>query len=98
MSVVLLNLLVFAACFAGFAFLGLLWARRLRQTRPARWAFCPNCGYNLFGNVSGVCSECGFRANAPQSQTSADDHTTEAGSQTLEDRQALSSRKGKDRL
>jgi hypothetical protein len=31
-----------------------LWGRRL-----ARRGLCPNCGYNLTGNVSGVCSECG---------------------------------------
>ncbi len=31
---------------------------RLRQARRARLGFCSACGYNLRGNVSGVCPEC----------------------------------------
>jgi hypothetical protein len=33
----------------------------LRKRREARVlpGFCRNCGYNLLGNVSGVCPECG---------------------------------------
>ena len=34
---------------------GLLWWR----TRPPKPGHCPHCGYNLTGNVSGVCPECG---------------------------------------
>jgi hypothetical protein len=36
---------------------GLLW-RRNRRPPPGH---CPHCGYNLTGNVSGVCPECGRR-------------------------------------
>lgn len=95
MPTALLYLIVFAVCIAGLVSLGLLWARRLRQSRPARWAICPNCGYNLFGNVSGVCPECGFRANAPPPQ--ADDQRSGAGSWTLEDQQAPPIWKTQDR-
>jgi len=35
---------------------GLLWWRDLRVP-PGH---CPNCGYDLTGNVSGVCPECGM--------------------------------------
>lgn len=34
----------------------------LRWTRPPKkTGHCGNCGYNLQGNVSGVCPECGAR-------------------------------------
>lgn len=33
-----------------------LWHRDRRRVRPG---CCPRCGYNLTGNTSGVCSECG---------------------------------------
>ena len=33
-----------------------LWRRALRRKRGGR---CPQCGYDLTGNVSGVCPECG---------------------------------------
>lgn len=32
---------------------------RLRRRRRRRQGCCLNCGYNLTGNVSGVCPECG---------------------------------------
>jgi hypothetical protein len=32
------------------------------RTRPGR---CPSCGYDLTGNVSGVCPECGHVASLP---------------------------------
>ena len=32
-----------------------------RHDRRARPGHCPNCGYNLTGNVSGRCPECGTR-------------------------------------
>ncbi len=34
--------------------------KRLRQERQ-RQGCCPDCGYNLTGNATGVCSECGQR-------------------------------------
>ena len=34
-------------------------ARRAFRHRRLRPGHCLNCGYNLTGNVSGVCSECG---------------------------------------
>jgi hypothetical protein len=30
-----------------------------RAPRRQRRGLCPNCGYDLTGNVSGVCPECG---------------------------------------
>ena len=33
--------------------------RRLSRARTRREGFCLTCGYNLTGNVSGVCPECG---------------------------------------
>jgi 4-amino-4-deoxy-L-arabinose transferase-like glycosyltransferase len=33
--------------------------RRRRKLRSIEGVFCSKCGYNLTGNVSGVCSECG---------------------------------------
>ena len=35
---------------------GLLWRRERKRPRPGH---CRSCGYNLTGNVSGVCPECG---------------------------------------
>ena len=28
--------------------------------RGTRTGYCPNCGYDLMGNISGVCPECGM--------------------------------------
>lgn len=36
----------------------------LRRTRPPR-GHCPECGYDLRGNVSGRCPECGTPVNQP---------------------------------
>ncbi|MCC6359139.1 MAG: hypothetical protein IT450_10360 [Phycisphaerales bacterium] len=33
-----------------------IWRRDCRRIKPGR---CPNCGYDLTGNVSGTCPECG---------------------------------------
>ena len=43
--------------------LALFVGRRLRRVRSTRVppGTCPTCGYNLTGNVSGVCPECGKR-------------------------------------
>ncbi|MHC4066868.1 MAG: hypothetical protein ACYSUI_20520 [Planctomycetota bacterium] len=41
---------------------GALWATLFRRwCRRSRYApgFCQGCGYDLTGNVSGVCPECG---------------------------------------
>ena len=38
----------------------LAWQRRRRERRRMH-TLCPACGYNLTGNVSGVCPECGER-------------------------------------
>lgn len=38
-----------------------LWSRARKQTPPGH---CLGCGYNLTGNVSGVCPECGMRIPA----------------------------------
>lgn len=35
--------------------------RKRRNSRMRRAGLCIKCGYNLEGNVSGVCSECGER-------------------------------------
>ena len=37
----------------------LWWADRPRRPRRSRLAYCQKCGYNLTGNVSGRCPECG---------------------------------------
>lgn len=52
-------LLVLCIAYLGIAFVrGSI--RRWRRTRPG---LCTSCGYNLTGNISGVCPECG--ANTP---------------------------------
>ena len=33
--------------------------KRLRRRRRRRRGLCVNCGYNLWGNESGTCPECG---------------------------------------
>ena len=39
-----------------------LWARPRRRIPPG---YCQTCGYNLTGNVSGVCPECGTAVECP---------------------------------
>lgn len=41
--------------------------RRLRRARLARAGRCTSCGYDLRGNTSGTCSECGASFDAIQS-------------------------------
>jgi len=45
-----------------FALLPCLWAIRLYRTWSVREGQCPTCGYDLTGNTSGVCPECGMPA------------------------------------
>ena len=49
------------------AVLPALWIIRRYRPRPPRIGFCQKCGYNLTGNVSGICPECGtaIAAKAP---------------------------------
>jgi purine-cytosine permease-like protein len=37
--------------------------------RRRRGGFCRHCGYNLRGNVSGVCPECGAACTAASAET-----------------------------
>ncbi|UCG16418.1 MAG: hypothetical protein JSV19_14090 [Phycisphaerales bacterium] len=57
--------LVFSVITVGVCAVNIRWARRnlraLERQRPKKEKLCPTCGYNLRGNVSGVCSECGTR-------------------------------------
>ena len=39
-----------------------LYRRRIRLGQHAAHGLCVHCGYNLTGNVSGVCPECGTAA------------------------------------
>ena len=41
------------------AVLPAIWMCRRYRSRPPRIGFCQKCGYNLTGNVSGICPECG---------------------------------------
>ncbi len=40
-------------------FMAALTAMLWLKDRRVRWPYCPSCRYNLTGNVSGICSECG---------------------------------------
>jgi hypothetical protein len=55
------------ACLLG-ALIGLAVGRRAQRRREERQAkgLCVNCGYNLTGNVSGRCPECGDAWNPDQ--------------------------------
>jgi hypothetical protein len=37
----------------------LTWQRRLERQKRCPLSICHHCGYNLTGNVSGICPECG---------------------------------------
>ena len=50
-----------------YLFLGGKWIANLAV--PSNRPYCHECGYELTGNVTGVCPECGT-PNAPGSQTS----------------------------
>jgi hypothetical protein len=55
-SAIFIPLWILAALLAGPA----VWA--LHRDRPAKPGCCRRCGYDLTGNISGVCPECGMRA------------------------------------
>ena len=55
--------LILAAVSAPTAF---LWYRDRRQPK----GHCPSCGYDLTGNVSGVCPECGTNARSENAEDS----------------------------
>ena len=40
-----------------------LWCIRRRRARLIRAGLCRSCGYDLTGNTSGVCPECGTPVN-----------------------------------
>ncbi len=42
-----------------FSFIPLLWSIRQRRRRDVGRRLCPACRYDLHGNVSGTCPECG---------------------------------------
>ena len=44
-----------------FGLTALLLAPRRRATGRKREGLCPRCGYDLTGNVSGTCPECGLK-------------------------------------
>jgi hypothetical protein len=44
------------------AYAAATWWRKRRRRRRERTGHRPRCGYDLTGNVSGVCPECGARA------------------------------------
>jgi hypothetical protein len=47
------------------AYPGVLIIRRIRRWHRRRRGFCARCTYNLTGNVSGVCPECGTEIESP---------------------------------
>jgi len=46
-----------------------LWRGPLRRRRRHREGLCPRCGYNLAGNISGECTECGATCPPPVDPT-----------------------------
>ena len=45
------------------------WVGERERRRRRRGGFCRHCGYNLRGNVSGTCPECGAACTAPPPET-----------------------------
>ncbi|HXE55512.1 MAG TPA: hypothetical protein VN541_20985 [Tepidisphaeraceae bacterium] len=63
--------------FLGFAVLG-FWAMnpsQLHRRLRGRAGLCRECGYNLTGNTSGVCPECGAVIAPPATRRPAPDHS-----------------------
>ena len=58
----------------GVVALGSFWFLRWRRRR-ARPGHCPTCEYDLTGNVSGVCPECGTAIQHPWKQVDRDAET-----------------------
>ena len=48
-----------AVSFVVFVYVEITGKRRMEQRRRRQLGLCLNCGYNLTGNVSGICPECG---------------------------------------
>ena len=62
------DLLVAVCGSVGWALVGCYVAMCVRRWRDFKRSHCMECGYNLTGNVSGVCPECGEPvSSAPQS-------------------------------
>src|SRR5688500_10199075 len=63
------NVLLFVgqvvASFSGVLF-GVPLMRRRRREASMKAGLCPSCGYDLTGNVSGTCPECGAGAPSPR--------------------------------
>lgn len=58
--------LTLAAAAVGFAFAAGILVRSVKRDLPAarrKHGLCAYCGYDLTGNVSGVCPECGSSTN-----------------------------------
>ena len=52
----------------GLSFAGVIFARAAKRELPAyrrKLGMCAACGYDLTGNVSGVCPECGNASVRP---------------------------------
>ena len=63
-----ITLFIAAGCAALFAwFWSRLTSRRFERTR-GRAHYCQNCGYNLHGNTTGRCPECGHPINEATSE------------------------------
>ena len=47
------------------------WLPRQQRWRRASWGECQGCGYNLTGNISGRCPECGMKIVASEADAPA---------------------------
>ena len=62
------------ALFLPTAVLPSLWlSKRIRQCRRNKQGRCSTCGYNLTGNTSGVCPECGTPVRQTAKSSAPDD-------------------------
>ena len=55
----LLGFAVLTLWVAGLSSTAAIWLRAYRISRIPAPGYCQTCGYNLTGNVSGICPECG---------------------------------------